>query len=171
MKKLIVLLLTTLFLCGFVYASNEYKNLTIGISPAIAVQKYKDISINLKAISKLKNAERKLSQADKEIIQKYVIGAVRGEDTFLLINCNLRDNLGSYIPPKEITKPLKCRLDYYADQLSSVLSKTKLPQNMILYFGVDERDLNTLFKVKNISEITRYTVTDESTEKFKSMVK
>ena len=65
------------------------------------------------------------------IIKKYVFGAERGEDTYLLINCYLRDNLPDYIPKKEITKPLKYRLDYYAKSLSVPISKTKLPQNMI----------------------------------------
>ena len=126
------------------------------------VMPYKDISHRIFVIRKMRKQTEQLSEEDKSIIKKYVFGAVKGEDTYLLINCYLRDNLQDYIPKKEITKPLKCRLDYYAKNLSNTLSKAKLPQNMILYRGVDKKGINAILKNKNIVNVISKTVTEDN---------
>lgn len=153
MKKVIIFLCLVL-LCNPVF-SDSVKTIDAGsdVSVASILMPYKDISHKRLVINKMKKQTKKLSEEDKSVIKKYVFGAVKGEDTFLLINCNLRGNLHYYIPKKEITTPLKCRLDYYANALVKPISKTKLPQNMILYRGIDNKGIKQIFKDKGINSI------------------
>ena len=170
MKKIV----TFLFILGFLTVFLPVQSKTISASddvlPISRVMPYKDISHKKLVIYKMRKQVRKLSEEEKDIIKKYTLGAVKGEDTYLLINCYLRDNLQDYIPKKEITKPLKCRLDYYAQSLSIPISKTKLPQNIILYRGIDEKGVNMIIKSshpaassdKNITNVINKPVTEEN---------
>ncbi len=160
MKK-IILFLCVILLCNPVFSvDKKYANSGADVSQISLIRRYKDISHNLIVINKMKTQTRQLSEEDKSIIKKYVFGAVRGEDTYLLMNCHLRGNLQHYIPKKEITTPLKCRLDYYVDALTKPVSKVKLPQNMILYRGVDEKGIKQIFKINEVQSIANKPVNE-----------
>ncbi len=163
MKKICILFVVFLmFSIVGTYAKTGEKYNSPLISQIALLKPYKDISYRLRAINKLNRSSLNLSQSDKSVVTKYFYGAVRGEDTFLLINCYLRDNLRDYVPSKEITTPLKHRLKYYADSLSSVISKAKLDQNMLLYSALDEKTVKTLFKGINISDVITKPVNNEN---------
>ena len=149
-KVLTVLFVSAILFCNYAYAE-KFATAGDNVSHISVMRKYKDA--NWKTINKMKSQAKNLSEEEKSVIQKYIFGAVRGEDTYLLINCYLRDTLEYYIPKKEITKPLKCRLEYYANSLSVPIAKIKLPQNMILYRGIDEKGMCLLFKSKNINRL------------------
>ena len=159
MKKIIVFLCAVL-LCAPVFSVENIVSAGVYVSQFSMIKKYKEISWI--SLTKMKDQTRNLKEDDKAIIKKYVFGAVRGEDTYLLINCHLRGTLEYYIPKKEITKPLKCRLDYYANQLSAPISKTRLPQNTILYRGVDEKGIKLIFAGKNLDNYFSKPVTEEN---------
>ena len=159
MKKIIVFLFAIL-LCIPVYSVENIVSAGVYVSQFTMMRKYKEISWI--SLTKMKEQTRNLSEDEKAIIKKYVFGAVRGEDTYLLINCNLRGTLEYYIPKKEITKPLKCRLDYYANQLSAPITKTRLPQNTILYRGVDEKGIKLIFAGKKLDSYFSKPVTEEN---------
>ena len=161
MKKIIVFLCAIL-LCAPVFSVENIVSAGVYVSQLSMMKKYKDISHNPIVLTKMKNQAKNLSEDEKAIIKKYVFGAVRGEDTYLLINCNLRNTLQYYIPKKEITKPLKCRLDYYADQLSAPISKTRVPQNIVLYRGIDEKGMKLIFAQKNLNNYIDKPVTEEN---------
>ncbi len=165
MKKII------LFLCAILLCSPAFtaENTSAGahVSQISMIKKYKDISHNPIVITKMKEQAKNLSDEEKSVIKKYVFGAVRGEDTYLLINCNLRGNLDKYIPKKEITKPLKYRLDYYANQLSVPISKTKVPKNIILYRGVDDKGIKLIFADKKINDYVTKPVNEENLKMLK----
>jgi len=169
MKKLFGLFILIILLCPVVL-SVETKIISAGeyVSKVSLIKKYRDISHNIIALSKLREQAKKLSDKDKSIIKKYVYGAVKGEDTYLLINCYLRDNLQDYIPKKEITKPLKCRLDFYAKALSTSISKTKMPQNIIVYKGVEDKEVKRIFASKKINDIINAPVSQENLIKLKT---
>lgn len=159
MKKLI-LFLCALMLCVPVYSVDNIVSAWVYVSQFSMMRKYKNAS--WLTLNKMREQTRNLSEDEKAIIKKYVFGAVRGEDTYLLINCNLRGTLEHYIPKKEITKPLKCRLDYYANQLSAPISKTRLPQNIVLYRGVDEKGVKLIFAGKKLDGYFSKPVTEEN---------
>ena len=161
MKKIIVFLCAIL-LCAPVFSVDNIVSAGVYVSSFTMKKKYKDVSHNIIAINKMKEQARNLSQDEKAVIKKYIFGAVRGEDTYLLINCNLRGTLQHYIPKKEITKPLKYRLDYYSNQLSAPISKGRLPQNMILYRGVDEKGMKLIFASKKADVYLNKPVTEEN---------
>ena len=142
------------------------QNVTSGISKISLIKKYKDINLRFLTINKLKQQTQNLSDIDKKTIIKYVCGAVRGEDTFLLINCYLRNNLSDYLKPKDINKPLKCRLSFYVDNLSRAVAKSKIPQNIILYKGINNKDLRWILKGKNINDITDKPVSESIAEEY-----
>ena len=170
MKKVLVWFsVITLFWASVVFAS---KVPTAGdnISQASIIMRYKDISHNWRAINKMKKQARDLSDEEKAVIKKYVFGAVRGEDTYLLINCHLRGILQDYVPAREITKPLKFRLEYYAKCLNAPIAKIKLPQNMILYRGIDEKGMRYLFPNKNINGIISKQITEDNAEILKKQI-
>ncbi len=152
MKKILsyvlfVLILFAVFCPSEAFAKQKsYKN-------TWEYKSYKDISIRYATQNKMRNQTKKLSSVDREIISKYVFGAVRGEDTFLLINSYLRGNLNDYIPAKEITKPLGCRLNYYSEGLKASIAKVRLPQNTTLYASVDDKAAKNLFKKYNVNNI------------------
>ena len=163
MKKYFAYLFLCAFLCSINLCSEVYASPTDANVSAISLSmKYKDISYKIRVINKMKAQAKKLSDEEKGVIQKYIYGAVKGEDTFLLINCNLRNTLEYYIPKKEVTKPLKCRLDFYADSLAQPILKTELPQNMILYRGVDEKGMSLIFVDKNIKDVLYKPVNEEN---------
>lgn len=152
--KIFIIFLCAILLCNPVFcADTKISKTGADVSQASIIMPYKDVSKNWRTINKMKKQTRQLSEEDKSVIKKYVFGAVKGEDTYLLINCNLRGTLEYYIPKKEITKPLKYRLDYYANALAKPISKVKLPQNMVLYRGVDEKGIKLIFKNKGIDTI------------------
>lgn len=159
MKKIIIFL-CAIFLCAPVFSVENIVSAGVYVSQFTMMRKYKEISWI--SLNKMREQTKNLSEDEKAIIKKYVFGAVRGEDTYLLINCNLRGTLEYYIPKKEITKPLKCRLDYYANQLSAPISKTRLPQNIILYRGVDEKGIKLIFAGKNIDAEINNPVSEEN---------
>lgn len=161
MKKIIVFLCLIL-LCTPVFAVENIVSAGVYVSQISMIKKYKDINHNWRVLNKMKEQTKNLSEEEKAVIKKYVFGAVRGEDTYLLINCNLRGNLEKFIPPKEVTKPLKCRLDFYADQLSAPISKTRLPQNIILYRGVDDKGIKLIFAGKKINDYVNKPVTEDN---------
>lgn len=161
MKKIIVFLCAVI-LCAPVMSVENIVSAGVYVSQFSLMKKYKDIAHNPIAVNKMKNQTKNLTQEEKEVIKKYVFGAVKGEDTYLLINCNLRNTLQYYIPKKEITKPLKCRLDYYANQLSAPISKTRLLQNIILYRGVDEKGFKLIFADKKLDSYIDKPVTEEN---------
>ena len=151
MKKFFIYILLCLSICLPMSAENN-KTASAGdsVNPASLVLPYKDIYNKKRIINKINNQAKELTDEEKAVIKKYVYGAVKGEDTFLLINCMLRGNLQSYIPRKEITKPLIYRLEYYANQLSISISRTRLPQNMLLYRSIDEKTLLEIFNDNTI---------------------
>lgn len=159
MKKIIIFL-CAIFLCAPVFSVENIVSAGVYVSQFTMMRKYKEISWI--SLNKMREQTKNLSEDEKAIIKKYVFGAVRGEDTYLLINCNLRGTLEHYIPKKEITKPLKCRLDYYANQLSAPISKTRLPQNTILYRGVDEKGIKLIFAGKKSDSYFSKPVTEEN---------
>ncbi len=143
MKKVVLILFVIMFFCGACYSMSSKTHAQVYQGSLILP--FKDISHNIRVINKIKNQARNLYESDKYVLRKYIIGAVKGENTFLLINCNLRGNLKDYISVKEITKPLHYRLTYYSDNLYNVISKTSLPQNMILYQNVNEKEIKLIF--------------------------
>lgn len=159
MKKIIIFLCAIL-LCAPVFSVENIVSAGVYVSQFSMMKKYKEIS--WRTLNKMREQTRNLSEEEKAVIKKYVFGAVRGEDTYLLINCHLRGTLEYYIPKKEITKPLKCRLDYYANQLSAPISKTRLPQNTILYRGVDEKGIKLIFAGKKLDSYFTKPVTEEN---------
>lgn len=161
MRKIFIFV-CIIFLCMPVFSIAQTTGAFSDVSQISLVMKYKDISHNWRVINKMKNQAKSLSEEEKAILKKYVFGAVKGENTYLYINCNLRNNLELFMPKKQITKPLRCRLDYYAKQMSMPISKTKLPQNMILYRGVDEKGIKLIFANKNISNYINKPVTEEN---------
>ena len=151
MKKIqLLILLTTLLFIPVAGIADVH---TQKVSPVSLVKPYKDISHRILTVNKLKKRAQDLSEGDKSIIQKYVFGAVSGEDTFTLMNAYLRGNLNQYIKQKDITKPLQMRMKYYSDNLCKTLSKTELPQNMILYGNTNIKDLSVFFPDKTILNI------------------
>ena len=171
MKNFVLSLLLSVFICNCALCtSTNLYTAGADVIQASVFMPYKDISHKWRVINKMKNQAKNLSEEEKAVIKKYVFGAVRGEDTYLLINCYLRDILPQYIPAKEITKPLKYRLDYYARSMSVPISKTKLPQNMILYRGVDEKGIKYLFPKKNLENIINKQVNDANLAEFKKQI-
>lgn len=166
MKK-VILFLCVLLMCAPVFSVDNIVSAGVYVTQMSIMRKYKDISHNPIAINKMKNQAKSLSEEEKNIIRKYVFGAVRGENTYLLINCNLRGNLDKFIPSKEITKPLKCRLDYYANQLSIPISKIRLSQNIILYRGIDDKGIKLIFAEKKINNLVGKPVTEENAKLLK----
>lgn len=167
MKKILCIAISIL-LCSAAFAGlSKPINAGDDVIAASLVLPFKDISNKRRVINKMNNQAKELSDSEKSVIKKYVFGAVRGEDTFLLINCYLRNNLQDYIPKKEITKPLKCRLDYYANQLCIPISKTKLPQNMILYRSTDAKGIRTMFNDTALDNIISQPVSSNNLEIFK----
>jgi hypothetical protein len=144
---------------------------SINYTKTLEYKSYKDISLRYISVNTLKKKALKLSLEDKEIIKKYVFGAVKGEDTFLLINSHLRGTLKEYIPAKEITKPLGYRLDYYADNLQKSLAKTKLQQNITLYAAIDDREIQHLFKNYNIDYFLKKKADNSSAEEVNKKIK
>ena len=171
MKRFIVSLVIALFFCSCAVFANT-NTFTAGseVSQTSIFMRYKDISRNWRVINKMKTQAQNLTNEEKSVIKKYVFGAVRGEDTYLLINCYLRDILQYYVPAKEITKPLKYRLDYYARSLSVPIAKTKLPQNMILYRGIDEKGMKYLFSDKKIDTIVNKPVNEVNLAELKKHI-
>ncbi len=172
MKKYLVLLLMLVLSCWSVFAAVQ-KEIRAGeyVTQTINLRAYKDISKRFLVINKLKQQTKNLSDADKNVIKKYVFGAVRGENTFLLINSYLRGNMQMYIPQKEITKPLKSRMDYYARTLNSVISKARLPQNMLLYAGMTEKDMEAVFADKKIDSVIKTELSDKNLTILKDKIK
>ena len=162
MRKIIIFLCAIMLCSPAISSDTKIFDAGKDVSQASIIMPYKDVSKKWHVINKMKKQTKQLSEEDKSIIKKYVFGAVRGEDTYLLINCNLRGTLQYYIPKKEITTPLKCRLDYYANALSKPISKVKLPQNMILYRGVDEKGIKLIFKGKGIDAIVNKPVNESN---------
>lgn len=161
MKKIIIFL-CALMLCAPVYSVDNIVSAGVYVSQFQIMKKYKDISHNWRILNKMRDQASGLSKEEKAVIQKYVFGAVRGEDTYLLINCDMRNNLEKFIPKKEVTKPLKYRLDYYANQLSAPISKTRLPQNIILYRGVDDKGIKLIFANLKIDSYINKPVSEEN---------
>ena len=162
MKKCLIFLFILISFMVFLPAESKTISASDNVLAVSKIMPYKDISHRILVLRKMRKQTEQLSEEDKNVIKKYVFGAVKGEDTYLLINCYLRDNLQDYIPKKEITKPLKCRLDYYAKHLGTSVSKAKLPQNMILYRGIDEKGMKSIFKNKNIANVINKPVTEEN---------
>ena len=170
MKKNIVIIALILlcFISSSICTVYAYNPLTAGITQISLLKSYKDISRNFLCINKMNNMAKKLSDDDKNTITKYVFGAVKGENTYLLMNCNLRNNLEQYINPKDITVPLKSRMTYYSDSLSYSISKIKLPQNMILYRGIDEKGVSSIFASQDVKDLIYQPVSQENALKLKS---
>ncbi len=163
MKK--IFMLGAIFALLFVPASvsNAAKSpLTAGISQTSLLRSYKNLNVNIFALNKTKKQTKNLTETDKSIIAKYVYGAVKGENTYLLMNCYLRGNLNLYLKPKDITKPLKSRMEYYSNSLTSTISKVKLPQNTLLYRGIDEKGFCFIFPDTNVKEYASRPVTEET---------
>jgi len=161
MKKIIIFC-CAIFLCMPVFSVENIVSAGVYVSQMSLLKKYKDINHNWRTINKMKAQANNLTGEEKEVVKKYVFGAVRGEDTYLLINCDMRNNLDKFIPKKEVTKPLKYRLDYYANQLSAPISKTRLPQNIILYRGIDEKGMKLIFADKNINQYIDKPVSEDN---------
>ena len=170
MKKFFVLFVMFVLLCGSFVSAAKVPTAGDDVAQASIILPYKDISHKWRVINKMKKQAKNLSDEEKSVIQKYVFGAVRGEDTYLLINCHLRGILQDYIPAREITKPLKYRLEYYAKCLSTPIAKIKLPQNMILYRGVDEKGMKYLFPNKNINNVIANPVSEANAEILKKQI-
>ena len=168
MKKIFGILIIIIMFCSAVFTA-ENKTISTGeyVSKISVMKKYTDVNHRILMLSKMRNQTKQLSEADINVIKKYVYGAVKGEDTYLLINCYLRGNLQDYVPKKEITTPLKCRLDYYAKALSSSISKTRLPQNTILYRGIDEKGAKALFASKNVDNLINLPVSEDNLSKLR----
>ncbi len=164
MKKYLVILLALLFMTAPAY-SDYAVNSTV--SKGSLLKTYKDISYKPMTINKLKNSSKNLDEDSKSVIKKYVYGAVKGEDTFLLINGYLRGNLNSYISKKDITKSLEQRLNYYSVGLKTAIAKVKLQKNMLLYKGLDEKELQTYFAAQNINTSSLSKVSDSNVAELK----
>ena len=169
MKKFILAILLIVLNCVCCFASFN-NGLSQGISPASLLKSYKDISLRPLSINKLKKQTNNLTEKDNNILLKYIYGAVKGEDTFLLINGYLRNNLSLYISKKDITKPLNMRLKLYSEQLNEVISKGRLPQNTILYYGVDNKTFTTYFNDKSLKGIINQNITEENAKKLKNIL-
>ena len=104
MKRILFFIIAELLLfCSVnVYATGGADS---DVSQASLLMPYKDISRKPRALNKMRLQAKNLSDAEKSVIKKYVFGAVRGEDTYLLINCYLRDTLEFYIPKKKLQNP------------------------------------------------------------------
>lgn len=170
MKKLLISLFAIVLFFGSYSFAAKVPTAGDDVMAASIILPYKDISSKWYVINKMKNQAKKLSDEEKSVIKKYVFGAVRGEDTYLLINCYLRDILQYYVPAREITKPLKFRLEYYAKCLSEPISKVKLPQNMILYRGIDEKGIKYLFPNKNLADVISKPVSENNLEVLKKQI-
>ena len=158
-------------MCSFTQSfAVSYSELTSGITEISLLKSHKDISKNIIVTGKMKRAAKNLSDDDKNIITKYVFGAVKGENTYLLMNGYLRGDLHLYVKAQDITKPLKSRMQYYADCLSSSIAKTKLPKNMLLYRGIDEKGMGSIFADKNIKDVLSKPVSYENTNYIKSKI-
>lgn len=169
MKKLFTFLLILSFFgnANIVLAAHQIYQ---SISPAVLLKPYKDISMKILVIKKLKQQAKNLSQTDKNIISKYVFGAVKSENTFLLINSYLRGNLTKYISKNDISKPLEMRLKMYSDNLSSAISKGRLPQNMLLYYSIDNKTFVTFFPDKTLQKVIVSPVSAENEAVLKSKI-
>ena len=160
MKRKIFMTALAVMLCLPIFASTNYSNMTTGISQLSLMKKYKNI--NIFSLNKLKQDSLKLTLEDKYVIIKYVLGAVKGENTFLLTNCYLRGNLDKYISKRDINKPLQGRLQFYADSLAKTVSKGRLPQNTLLYYGMEDKEVLTAFSDKGISNLVSSKVNEEN---------
>ena len=161
MKKFFLIVLIILLNFQTVFADDiKVPKAGDNVSHISLLKPYKNVSAL--TLKQMREEARKLSETDKNIITKYVYGAVRGEDTYLLINCYLRGTLEYYIPEKEITKPLKFRLEYYANALTAPVAKAKLPKNIILYRGIDAKGMKLIFKDNNINPILNNPVNTEN---------
>ena len=67
------------------------------------MKKYKDVGWRKVTLNKMRTQCKNLSESDKSVIKKYVYGAVKGENTYLLMNCYLRGNMQDYVAKKDIT--------------------------------------------------------------------
>ena len=161
MKKRLIILGALLAFCMPAFATDTTAKEPWYVRFSI-FQPYKEINNKIWEVNKLKAEQDKLSKADKDTLSKYVFGAVRGEDTFQLINCYYMGTLSQYIPAKEITKPLKCRLEFYAKALNGVVSKTRLPQSIYLYAGIDERELFANFSDKELQKAFKLPVSEDN---------
>ena len=169
MKKIFLFFCCVCFMQNIVFANSQsYSELTSGISQAALFKPYKYALKRPLILNKIKKQTYALSEIDRTVIKKYVVGAVKGEDTFSLMNANLNYNLGRYLSQKDITNPLKARLNMYADDLSKTLSKTALPQNILLYYGVDDKELLGLFPGKNLEQYLLQPVSDDNLRSLKS---
>ena len=169
--KRVLTIVVCILLCSFIPSfAATYSQLTDGINEITLIKSYKDVSKNFIVVGKMKRLARNLPQDDKNVISKYVFGAVKGENTYLLMNCYLRGNLHLYIKPKDITKPLKSRMQYYADSMAVSVAKVKLPKNMLLYRGIDEKGMGSIFAEKNIAECLSKQVSYENTVYLKSKI-
>ena len=127
------------------------QNITSGISKISLIKNYKDINLRFLTINKLKQQAQNLSDIDKKTIIKGTFSALKPK---------------SYLKPKDINKPLKCRLSFYVDNLSRAVSKSKIPQNIILYKGINNKDLRWILKGKNINDITDKPVSESIAEEY-----
>ena len=169
MKKILLFFCLTCFMQASVIAETQsYYELTAGISQATLLKPYRNLMKRPLTLNKIKKQANILSETDKSIIKKYVIGAVKGEDTYLLMNANLNNNLGRYIKQKDITNPLKARLNMYANDLNKTVSKVNLPQNIILYYGVDDKEVLGLFSNQNLEQFVMKPVSDDNLRTLKS---
>ena len=168
MNKYVLAIILLFFCCLEMFASSNFSAMNQRISPAVLLKSYKDISSRPFSVNKLKKQANNLTEKDRSILLKYINGAVKGEDTFLLINGCLRGNLNLYIPKKDITKPLNMRLKLYSDQLSEVISKGRLPQNTLLYYGIDDKTFSSYFNDKSITEILNKNPKEENLKNLKS---
>ena len=158
----VVLFALCLFLPKEAEAVSLSANTTASITPVILMKSYKDLTKSPIVMGKFKRNAKSFSKDDKDVITKYVFGAVRGEDTFLYINAFLRENLNDYLSTSDITKPFKNRLKFYAEGLRKSIAHSQIPQNVILYKDVNEKDLNHFFKDKNIKNIINSSISDEN---------
>ena len=170
MKKLLILFFAVVHMLSFYSYASKIPSAGDDVIAASIILPYKDISHKWRVINKMKNQAKNLTDEEKSVIQKYVFGAVRGEDTYLLINCYLRNILEDYVPAREITKPLKFRLEYYAKCLSTPIAKVKLPQNMILYRGIDEKGMKYLFPKKNLANVISKPISENNLELLKKEI-
>jgi len=166
MKNIIIGLIVVMLFFVLPVKSQTYNSLTAGISQLSLMKKYKDVSWRKITLNKMRTQTENLSKEDKNVIKKYVYGAVTGENTFLLMNCYLRGNLQDYIPKKDVTKPLKFRMKFYAESLETAVLKIKLPQNMLLYEGIDEKTMKLIFGTvnKDVNNVISKPVTEENCE-------
>ena len=158
----LIFLALSFSLSGFADTNSDYTSLTSGISTITINRKYTDICLRPFSVKKLKQQEQSLNADNISVISKYTNGAVRGEKTFLFMNAYLRNNLNDYIKQNDITNPLKHRLKFYADSMSAVLSKTRLPLNTVLYSSLNDKDLKALFTNKDVIQLLNKPISNES---------